>query len=317
MPAAAPGVARAAIVFLHGSGDTGAGIEAWLKHVWRGRFAARARENGIELHFPTATPRPYKLAGGQISSVWFDRHGLPPEAPEHTESVEDSCRGLEKQIDAIIARGVPAHRIAIGGFSMGGGIAMQCMLRSPHRLGACFALSSFLCERAAIYERLDASAARATHAPVYIRHGGADDFILPAWGRATADKLRSLGLAVDYGEVPGVRHELSDASVAGLSAWLLPKLTAVDEAGAPQRAASAACDGKPSATGEAGWRLGAPVRLTGLQKAAHHNGKRGRLGSAPADATARVAVHLDEGGAPLSVRRENLELADEEATDVS
>eukprot|EP01050_Picozoa_sp_SAG11_P057586 SAG11_NODE_36340_length_262_cov_0.631902_1_plen_78_part_01 len=40
------------------------------------------------------------------------------------------------------------------------------------------------------------------------RHGAADDFILPAWGRATAQRLESLGVDVNYDEVPGLMHQL-------------------------------------------------------------------------------------------------------------
>ena len=228
----------AAIIFLHGSGDTGAGIQAWLKHVWGGRFLARARKSNVEVHFPTASPRPYTLAGGQVSSVWFDRYALPPTAPEHTPSVEESCHQLGLLVDDLVARGVPARRIAIGGFSMGGGIALQCMLRSPHKLGACFALSAFMCERAAIFERLEkheGAAARARFPPCFIRHGAADDFILPQWGRATADRLLRLGLDVDFDLIPGVRHELSDGEVEELSEWVFGRLmepeAARDEAG--------------------------------------------------------------------------------------
>ena len=158
-------------------------------------------------------------------SVWFDRHGLPPSAQEHTESVEASCTQLSTLIDSIITSGIPASKIAVGGFSMGGGIAIQCMLRSKYRLGAVFALSSFLCDKAAIYER---SQDGREMPPAYIRHGAADDFILPAWGKATASKLRTLGVEVDFGLLPGVRHELTDESVEDLSEWLHRRLLDVD-----------------------------------------------------------------------------------------
>ena len=67
-PSAAPQQARgepkkepapsAAILFLHGSGDTGAGIRRWLDVVWRGRLPRLCAERGIRLLTPSATPRP-------------------------------------------------------------------------------------------------------------------------------------------------------------------------------------------------------------------------------------------------------------------
>ena len=54
------------------------------------------------------------------------------------------------------------------------------------------------------------------------------------------------------------------------------------------------------------------MRIRGLARAAHYNGRLGVLrGAVPADPGARVAVALDGAdGPPLSVRRENLDLLD-------
>ena len=62
------------------------------------------------------------------------------------------------------------------------------------------------------------------------------------------------------------------------------------------------------------WRIGARVRIHGLQNARQHNGKLGRVGKAR-PLNERVAVTLDEGGPPLSVRMENLELVDTRASE--
>ena len=65
-------------------------------------------------------------------SVWFDRYAMEPSSPERTESVEASCSQLEMLLDDVVASGVAPSRILIGGFSMGGGIALQTALRSKH-----------------------------------------------------------------------------------------------------------------------------------------------------------------------------------------
>ena len=215
--------ATASIIFLHGSGDTGTGFRSYLEQVWSGSLLKRALAANVSLHFPTATPRPYKLAGNQVMNVWFDRHGLEPQAPEHTESIEESCREIETLIDGIIASGIPADKIALGGFSMGGGLALQCMLRTKHRLGACFALSSFMCAQAAIYSRPE-EVVLASASPIFMRHGAADGFILPSWGSETAEKLATVGMEVDFGLVPHLQHALEDDEIASLTDWLWVKL---------------------------------------------------------------------------------------------
>ena len=64
---------------------------------------------------------------------------------------------------------------------------------------------------------------------------------------------------------------------------------------------------------QAGWHPGARVSIFGLTKAAQHNGKYGRLSArAPPSGGGegrRLGVELEEGGAVLSVRCENLVLA--------
>ena len=43
----------------------------------------------------------------------------------------------------------------VGGFSMGGGIALQLALRHPEMLAGAFALSSYMCDDAAAYKLLE------------------------------------------------------------------------------------------------------------------------------------------------------------------
>jgi len=66
---------RAALLFLHGSGDSGAGVQAWLQYASTGcgDFEKSMAEQGIAVVFPSAPPRPYSMLGGANSTVWFDR----------------------------------------------------------------------------------------------------------------------------------------------------------------------------------------------------------------------------------------------------
>ena len=68
-----------------------------------------------------------------------------------------------------------------------------------------------------------------------------------------------------------------------------------------------------AAVAEPGWHPGARVSIVGLTKAAHHNGKYGRLSArAPPSGGGegrRRGVELEEGGIVISVRCENLVLS--------
>ena len=72
----------AAVKFLHGSGDTGAGAERMMNYVWDGQFITEMAEHKISVEYPTAPPIPYTIAQGQVMNVWFDRKSLSPKAPE-------------------------------------------------------------------------------------------------------------------------------------------------------------------------------------------------------------------------------------------
>lgn len=62
---------RMALIFLHGSGDTGEGIQvrlgalvpglrqAWLEYVTAGAFESELQQEGVTVHFPTAPLVPY------------------------------------------------------------------------------------------------------------------------------------------------------------------------------------------------------------------------------------------------------------------
>lgn len=238
-PTAALGTPAAAVIFLHGSGDTGAGADRMMQSVSDGRFAAELAKHKVDVVYPTAPPIPYTIAQGQVMNVWFDRKSLSPKAAEQEASIAASCARVEAAADRLVARGVPASRIAVGGFSMGGGQALQVALRSRRRFAGVFALSSYLCDGAAVYPRLASAQERLAAAasddadaallslPVFMRHGADDKFILPAWGAATSAKLAALGLAVDAGApVPGLGHGMADDEVEELTAWLLRLLAA-------------------------------------------------------------------------------------------
>ena len=79
------------IIWCHGSGDTGDGAQAWIRHL----ISHTSAYEEWDWLFPTAQPIPYQLNYNQISSVWYDRNtGFDPSYPEHTSSVEKSTTRL-------------------------------------------------------------------------------------------------------------------------------------------------------------------------------------------------------------------------------
>ena len=102
-------------------------------------------------------------------------------------------------------------------------MALQFAFRTRRRLAAVFALSSYLCDQSDVYELL-ASSPTQHRPPVFMRHGAADTFIRTQWGEATAEQLRRLGVPVDFATIPRLSHQLSNAAVDQLAAWMESKL---------------------------------------------------------------------------------------------
>jgi phospholipase/carboxylesterase len=212
---------RPTVIFLHGSGDTGRGVEGWLRSL-----APPDALAPFDWEFPTAEPIPYALAGGQVSSVWYDRvGGFEPHHPEQTESVESSASRILALIDAAVKRGVPPSKIAVGGFSMGGNLAYQTAARYHAAglppLGAVVGLSCYSASDSRAHALLKGTGDRWPE--TYVAHGSGDDFILPAWGSATYEALRAAGVDASFRHFSGA-HEMTAPEIADVLAFLRRRL---------------------------------------------------------------------------------------------
>ncbi|CAE7258480.1 LYPLAL1 [Symbiodinium natans] len=217
-----------ALIFLHGSGDTGEGVQAWLHAVSDGAFEASLARDGIILQFPTAPRIPYSLIGGAPQTVWFDRVAMAYEAPEDVPGLKRSVELVDKEIDKLVHSGIPISKIGVGGMSMGGCLALHVaygMGRYAGRLGMAASLSTFLPKESC----LDADATRrftaSSSPPLFMAHGQNDGMIRLEWARATHGRLLAAGIAgKELLEFPGVQHELCPEEVALLRSFALQHL---------------------------------------------------------------------------------------------
>ena len=239
-PAVGPPAASAhsAVLFLHALGDTGEAASRWLKQSDAGGFVSQMERAGVRVIFPTATQIPYTLAGGRRMSAWYDRSGLPPTAAEHKPSVDASVSRLEAMLIELQREGIPPSRVAVGGFSQGGGISLQLAYRGSalgSALAGVFVLSSYACDDSPLWAALRTDPAR-RRPPLFQRHGTADAYILPAWGQATAKRLSEEGVDVQFSLEPRLAHSMGEAEIAALSEWLLDTLDAGARPGVSSKA---------------------------------------------------------------------------------
>ncbi|KAK6291121.1 hypothetical protein J4Q44_G00384730 [Coregonus suidteri] len=141
----------ASVIFLHGSGDTGQGVRAWVKEV----SVPDLDFPHIRVVYPTAPARPYTPMRGALSNVWFDRYKISRDCLEHLESIDAMANSLGAVIQEEVRAGVPKHRMIIGGFSMGGAMALHLACRYHPDVAGVFALSSFLNKDSVVYQAVE------------------------------------------------------------------------------------------------------------------------------------------------------------------
>ncbi|XP_067319888.1 lysophospholipase-like protein 1 [Anolis sagrei] len=208
----------ASVIFLHGSGDTGPGVRDWIKQVLKQDLSFQH----IKVIYPTAPARPYTPMRGSLSNVWFDRYKISYDCPEHIETIDSMCQALTGLIDDEVKNGIKKNRILLGGFSMGGGMAMHLAYRYHQDVAGVFALSSFLNKNSVVYQALKKEGQELPE--LFQCHGTADELVLYSWGEETNKMLTSLGVTTTFLSLPNLYHEMNKSELEKLQAWILKKL---------------------------------------------------------------------------------------------
>lgn len=84
---------------------------------------------------------------GMAMPAWYDIIGLSPDSPEDVAGIQKATDYVHELIEAEIKDGIPPERIALGGFSMGGALAIYAGLTYNKPLAGILGLSSFLLQR--------------------------------------------------------------------------------------------------------------------------------------------------------------------------
>ncbi|PSN36110.1 hypothetical protein C0J52_17198 [Blattella germanica] len=200
------------------SGLSGDSTKQWVKSLLKDFNFPHLR-----ILFPTAPLRPYTLLDGELSNVWFNRLGVSLDTPEHMESLNEAGRDVVDFINTyVIKTGIPENRIIVGGFSMGGSLALHTGFRFMPQLAGVFALSTFLCHTSSIYglpKRADG------YPPLFMCHGDRDDIVPHEWGKGAFENLTSkLGVEGTFHTIPNAQHVLRRKELIMLKEWLNERL---------------------------------------------------------------------------------------------
>ncbi len=208
------GQARCCIVVLHGLGADGTDFLSFADEMKLDAVGP------VRWVFPRAPVRPVTINGGHAMRAWYDILTPNLDKREDEAGLRESFAQVHALLDREIARGVPAQRIVLAGFSQGCAITLGAGLRFNQRLAGLAGLSGYmpLADTTAV-ERQDANALT----PVFMGHGQRDAVVTMARGSAGRDLLKSMGQPVQWHDYP-MEHSVCMEEVQALNRWLLDVL---------------------------------------------------------------------------------------------
>jgi phospholipase/carboxylesterase len=166
---------------------------------------------------PRAPERAVTINNGYRMRAWYDILGTELQRREDEAGLRESVRQIHALLDREVARGVPARRIVLAGFSQGCAITLLAGLRYRERLAGLAGLSGYLPLADTTAGERD-SANRDT--PVFLAHGRGDAMVPIARGMAARDALAALGHEVQWEDYP-MEHSVCMEEVTALNRWLL------------------------------------------------------------------------------------------------
>jgi phospholipase/carboxylesterase len=206
----------ASIVVLHGLGADGSDFMPVAQQL------DLSAVGPVRYVFPHAPMRAVTINGGYRMRAWYDILGQELDRREDERGLRESVTDVQALLDREAARGVPASRTVLMGFSQGCAITLLAGLRAPQRLAGLAGLSGYLPLAASTAgERSGANA----DVPIFMGHGRRDGIVPIGLGENSRDALRALGHDVEWHEYP-IEHSVSLEEIKDLEAWLRKVLTA-------------------------------------------------------------------------------------------
>jgi phospholipase/carboxylesterase len=205
---------RATVIVLHGLGADGTDFLPFADELKLGAVGP------VRFVFPRAPIRPVTINGNQPMRAWYDVMGTELQRRDGLEDepgLRQSFAAVHALLDREVARGVPANRIVLAGFSQGCAITLGAGLRYGQRLAGLAGMSGYLPLPASLAtERSAANAAT----PVFLAHGTRDPMVVLARGTAGRDHLKALNQPLEWHEYP-MEHSVCMEEVQALNQWLL------------------------------------------------------------------------------------------------
>ncbi|XP_062345017.1 acyl-protein thioesterase 1 isoform X5 [Cinclus cinclus] len=205
LPAIVPAArkATAAVIFLHGLGDTG--------HGWSEALAG-IKSPHVKYICPHA----------------FDIIGLSPDSQEDEAGIKQAAENVKALIDQEVKNGIPSNRIILGGFSQGGALSLYTALTTHQKLAGVIALSCWLPLRASFPQGPSSGVNK--DIAVLQCHGDCDPLVPIMFGSLTVEKLKTMinPANVTFKTYSGMMHSSSLEEMMDVKQFIDKHLPPVD-----------------------------------------------------------------------------------------
>ena len=130
---------------------------------------------------------------------WYDIKSLSSlqDRDEDEQGILKSRDYFHSLIEAEVAKGIPANRVVIGGFSQGGAMALLSGATYKDQLGGIFGLSCYLLLQRKIKDLIPAASPN-QKTPIFMGHGDADQVVAHKFGSMSANALKEIGYHVSF-----------------------------------------------------------------------------------------------------------------------
>lgn len=199
----------ASVIWLHGLGASGDDFVPIVRELDLNGMP------GIRFVFPHAPTMPVTINNGYVMRAWYDIIGVDLSRREDEKGLRASQLMVEQLIAQEKARGIPAERIVLAGFSQGCAMTIQTGLRHPEKLAGLLCLSGYVPLHTTIAEERHAAN---QDTPIFMAHGRGDQVIPVIRAEQSRDLLRSLGYQVEWHEYM-MPHSVCQEEVDDISAW--------------------------------------------------------------------------------------------------
>lgn len=200
----------AAVIWMHGLGADGNDFVPIVRELDLTGCPA------IRFVFPHADAIPVTVNGGYVMRAWYDIFTADLVRREDAAGLRKSQQQIEELIAREIARGIPADKIVLAGFSQGCAMTLQTGLRYPQKLAGLLCLSGYLPIHTTVAaERSLANA----DTPIFMAHGRGDGVVTIDRAENSRDVLKELGYAIEWHEYL-MPHSVCAEEIDDIGPWL-------------------------------------------------------------------------------------------------